>query len=218
MKLHAVIFDMDGLLINSERLALQAFQEMCDHHAMGDQFDLYMQLLGTNRATTESVLAQRLDSGIDQVKFLRQWDERYGALTSKGVPLMTGVECLLDYLDDRGIPMAVATSTDTDKALIKLERAGVLHRFKTLTGGDQVDNGKPAPDIYLMAAESLAVQPAYCIALEDSANGIKAAVGAGMHAIQIPDMASPDEELLKLGHQVLGSLDEVVVYIDSLSV
>lgn len=215
MKFSAVIFDMDGLLINSERLALQAFQEICDSYEMGDQFDLYMQMLGTNRTTSETILSQQLDPHIQWQVFLEQWDEQYHALTKNGVPLMKGVVELLDYLDGKSIPIAVATSTNTSQALVKLEKADILHRFKTVTGGDQVVNGKPAPEIYLRAAQSLNVSPQHCIALEDSANGIRAAVGADMHAIQIPDMAPPDEALLTLGHQVLDSLHDVVVYLDS---
>jgi len=216
MKISAVIFDMDGLLINSERLALQAFQEICNRYAMGDQFDLYMQMLGTNRATTHTILAQSLAKDIDRELFIQQWDDRYDELTASGVPLMSGVLKLLDYLERETLSVAVATSTDTPSALEKLDKAGILHRFRTVTGGDQVGKGKPAPDIYLLAAQSLHVPPEHCVALEDSANGVHAAVNAGMHVIQIPDMAAPDEALLELGHQVLDSLDEVVFYIDAL--
>lgn len=217
MKFNAVIFDMDGLLIDSERLALQAFQALCDHYEMGNQLELYLQLLGTNRATSEAVLSQQLDPRIEWQLFLRQWDDRYHELTKNGVPLMAGVVDLLDYLDDKGVPLAVATSTDTQSALVKLKLAGIVHRFQTVTGGDQVVSGKPAPEIYLRAAQSLNVQPQHCIALEDSANGIRAAVSAEMHAIQIPDIAPPDDALLSLGHQVFDSLHDVVVYLDSLS-
>ncbi|MFK8083833.1 MAG: HAD family hydrolase [Granulosicoccus sp.] len=217
MKFGAVIFDMDGLLINSERLSLQAFQDNCDNFEIGDQLDLFMQLLGTNRATTQSILAQQLDPAIHWQSFLQQWDDRYHTLTSNGVPLMKGVVKLLDYLEERNIPVAVATSTNTDKARIKLEQSRILHRFQTVTGGEQVDNGKPAPDIYELAAQSVGVEPAHCVALEDSANGVRAAVSARMHAIQIPDMAAPDEALLALGHTVLDSLDDVIGYLDILS-
>lgn len=207
---------MDGLLIDSERLALQAFQETCDIYEMGDQFNLYMELLGTNRATTRSVLAHSLDSRIRWQTFLHQWDERYDKLTSPGVPLMSGVAEILDYLDARDIPMAVATSTNTDKACHKLDQAGILHRFATITGGDQVSNGKPAPDIYLSAAKSVNTLPSTCIALEDSANGIRAAVAAGMYAVQVPQLAPPDDALLALGHLVLDNLVEAIDHLQAL--
>lgn len=215
MKFTAVIFDMDGLLINSERLALQAFEETCEKHQIGESFDLYMQLLGTNEATTKSVLAQELEGRTEWQPFMQQWDERYHDLTHKGVPLMTGVPELLDYLDGCNITVAVATSTNTDKAMRKLDQAGILTRFKSITGGDQVSNGKPAPEIYERAAESVDAIPAACVALEDSANGIRAAVSAGTHAIQIPDLAPPDPGLLTLGHVVLDSLHDVIGYLES---
>ncbi len=216
MKLSAVIFDMDGLLINSERLALQSFQELCDSHDMGDQFALYMKLLGTNEATTKTILAEQLAKHIDLQEFIQRWDERYHAMTKMGVPLMRGVIDVLDYLDARRLPLAVATSTNTESALKKLEQAEILHRFQSVTGGDQVVNGKPAPDIYLQAARSIDVPAELCIALEDSANGIRAAVSAGMHAIQVPDLPPPDNALLALGHQVVDSLHEVIVYLENL--
>lgn len=126
---------------------------------------------------------------------------------------MKGVHNLLDYLHASGIPTAVATSTNTDHALHKLEQSGILHRFTTITGGDQVANGKPAPDIYLKAAKSIDANPLSCLALEDSPNGVRAAIAAGMHVIQIPELVEPDEALRSLGHTVLGDLDAVLDYL-----
>lgn len=216
MKYIAAIFDMDGLLIDSERLALLAFEQTCEHFGLQGSFALYAQLLGTNETTTRKILKNELRADIDLHAFTGHWEAIYHQSTRNGVPLMKGVLKLLDYLECNEIPSAIATSTQTDKATEKLAKAQVLDRFISVTGGDQVDNGKPAPDIYLMAAQSLGADPGHCITLEDSPNGVRAAVAAGTHAIQIPDILQPDEELLKLGHTVLDDLTQVPEYLNTL--
>ncbi len=210
MNITAAVFDMDGLLIDSERIALRVFQEICDHYSLGEQFNLYLQVLGTNNVTTRQVLSDALPAAINPDTFMSRWLDRYTEETSKPVPLMKGVIPLLDFLDSCNIPKAVATSTDTDRALEKLEKTGILNRFSTVTGGDQVSRGKPAPDIYLKSAASISADPATCLALEDSPNGVKAALGAGMHTIQIPELVEPDEQLLAMGHIVLTDLHAVI--------
>ncbi len=213
MKISAVIFDMDGLLINSERIASRVFQETCNRYALGEQFPLYLRLMGTNNATTRLILEETLPAKINKEEFMAFWLETYTEETRKPVPLMTGVIALLDYLESCDIPKAVATSTDTQMALKKLENSGIVHRFKTITGGDQIKHGKPAPDIYFKSAESIGVNPQHCIALEDSPNGVKAALAAQMHTLQIPDLVQPSEELRALGHTVLSDLNAVIDYI-----
>jgi len=213
MKTSAVIFDMDGLLLDSERIALRVFQEICDQYSLGDQFPLYMRILGTNNTTTQTILDTVLPADIDRDEFRTRWTDRYTEETLNPVPLMQGVLALLDHLESRNIPKAVATSTDTDRALDKLANADIAHRFTTITGGDQIKHGKPAPDIYLKAATSLQADPLACMALEDSPNGVRAALAADMQVIQIPDLLQPDAQLRSLGHTVLTDLDAVIEHI-----
>lgn len=215
MNISACIFDMDGLLIDSERIALRVFQQTCEHYGIGHQLPLYQQLLGTNHETTQTILSNTLPASINIEEFTDYWFEHYSALTSQAVPLMTGVNNLLSYLERRQIPKAVATSTNTDRAVSKLENSGIAHRFSFIIGGDQISNGKPAPDIYLKAAQTLSLEPSVCLGLEDSPNGVKAATSAGLQVVQIPDILEPDAELLTLGHTVLKDLDEVVSLLQS---
>lgn len=210
MKIVATIFDMDGLLIDSERIALATFQRICDQHELGDQFSLYLQLLGTNNATTLKILRNTLPAPISAEAFMDTWMTLYVERTQVAVPLMNGVLELLDHLELGNIPKSVATSTHSEHALSKLTNCGILHRFTHVTGGDQVDNGKPAPDIYLKAAQRMQVNPVDCLALEDSPNGVKAALAAGMQVIQIPAIVQPDAETIALGHTVLNDLHEVI--------
>ncbi|MFK7891820.1 MAG: HAD family hydrolase [Granulosicoccus sp.] len=216
MKYSAVVFDMDGLLIDSEKPALQTFLSTCKQFDLTDSDHLYTRLLGTNQAATQRILESALGSQIDISAFIEQWETRYQAAIEQGVALMPGVGQLLSYLEHHGIPKAVATSTSSDKALGKLDKAGLLDRFVSVTGGDQVNAGKPAPDLFLAAAISLQTTAGQCIALEDSPNGVRAAVAAGMHTIQIPDLVQPDDDLLKLGHAVLPNLQSVPDYLQSL--
>ena len=104
MKIVATIFDMDGLLIDSERIALATFQTMCDEHELGDQFSLYLQLLGTNNATTLSILSKTLPASIPPEAFMDTWMELYVERTQVAVPLMNGVLELLDHLETVSIP------------------------------------------------------------------------------------------------------------------
>lgn len=214
MNISAVLFDMDGLLIDSERIALGAFQTVCKPYPQVDPLSLYLQVLGTNQASTRTILQHALPAPIDVDHFMSQWLALYNRETANPVPLMPGVLSLLDYLEQHGIPAAVATSTHTEQAQHKLANSGILHRFVTLTGGDQVANGKPAPDIYLKAATSIGQDPALCLALEDSPNGVRSALAAGTQVIQIPQLVEPDASVRALGHRIVKSLDAVMTELE----
>ena len=207
----AVIFDMDGLLIDSETLALETFQSTCAQYKLGDMSELFKRLIGTNMALSKSILHSELPAEIILSEFIQVWDNAYLKATSRGpVALMPGVARLLKQLQLQGMPMAVATSSKTQRARQKLSHSGILDYFAFIIGGDQVVQSKPQPDIYLKAAAQLAVAPAACLAFEDSKNGVKAAFAAGMTVVQIPDLVAADDELLALGHIILQRIDDVL--------
>lgn len=206
----AVIFDMDGLLLDSETLALSAFEKTCARFELGDLSHVFRSLIGTNSVLGKALLQEGLSGIMDHEVFSADWQENYRELTENvPVPLMTGVQDFLAHTTALNIPMAVATSSQTAHAHNKLGHAGILDYFRQIIGGDQVEHSKPAPDIYLRAASALSVDPVKCLALEDSANGVRAAVAAGMTVVQIPDLVQPDKQLLELGHIVLPSLAKV---------
>jgi HAD superfamily hydrolase (TIGR01509 family) len=209
----AVIFDMDGLLLDTERIAFETFVLACQHFELGDQAAVFYRCLGTNQARGHEVLREGLGGRVDPVTFGGVWESHYVAATStRPVPLKPGVKQLLADLDQLGVPAAVATSTSSERAAKKLDAAGLGRHFAAVVGGDQVEHSKPHPAIYLRAADVLGVDPARCLALEDSDNGVRAAVSAGMTVIQIPDLVPPSPELLALGHTVLESLDQVAAF------
>lgn len=204
---------MDGLLIDSEKLALETFQATCEEFELGDLSDVFMQCVGTNAELNRSILENGLKGLMDSETFEQSWHIRYARLTQESpVPLKKGAKTLLEYLERHKIPRAVATSSNTAAAQKKLENSGILKFFKTIVGGDQVVNSKPDPECFLKAARLLAVDPATCAAFEDSPNGVRSAVAAGMTVVQIPDLIEPDDALLKLGHIVLSSLAEAIDY------
>lgn len=212
-RFQAVIFDMDGLLLDTERIALACFLEACEHFGIGDQTALFMQCVGTNSALGNRILRQGLEGKADPAAFGHFWTFSYKDRTTRApVPLKPGVVDLLDHLDSLSVPAGVATSTESGSALPKLQSAGILHRFDGIVCGDHVANSKPLPDIYLKAAETLSVLPETCLALEDSENGVRSALHAKMTVIQIPDLVPPSRGLSDPGRIILGSLHEVIGY------
>ena len=209
----AAIFDMDGLLIDSEKLAFDAFKVTCERYNIGDQSHIFYQCVGTNPALGESILKESLDSLIDHKEFSREWDKLYRSLAhERPIPLKQGANELLTHLRSSQIPMAIATSSKTEHARLKLQSSGILDFFEFIIGGDQVTNSKPNPEVYLKTAASLNLKSSECIAFEDSPNGVKSAVAAGMTVVQIPDLITPNEDLLKLGHIVLNNLSDAIHY------
>jgi HAD superfamily hydrolase (TIGR01509 family) len=197
---------MDGLLIESVRALLQCWQEaaqVLQLHALDDA--LWLSFVGLSDRVCHDLLRARLDEALVQA-LLQELQVRYDAQVEAGLPLKTGVQELLALLERHRLPRAVVTSTRRERALQKLERCGLLAHFDTVVTGSDVVRAKPAPDIYLLAAERLGVAPERCVVLEDSVPGVRAALAARMTPIQIPDLVAPDDEARALGHRVMESL------------
>ena len=209
----AIIFDMDGLLLDTERVHLDTFNASCLELGLGDLSELYKQCIGRDYPSTRDILQKGLQKHIDYEAFCVVWQHYYDRETHNGcVPLKAGAIDLLNAIKNVKTPMAVATSTAHDQALQRLQSAGIAHYFDHVIGGDQVKQGKPNPEIYLQAASLLGYPPAQCLALEDSHNGVIAALTAGMTVVQIPDLVEPDDTLLAMGHIVLENLSAVLGY------
>lgn len=206
-----VVFDMDGLLLDSERVAREAYLEACAALGAAPDLDTYSRCIGATMEHTESLLKATLSPGVDYAELERYWDAAYRQRVESGqITLKPGAVALLDALRGYGIPRAVATSTARPMATHKLERAGVLSHFSCLICGGETARGKPHPDPYLAALAGLGVPAGSAWALEDSDNGVRAAHAAGMQVVQVPDLVAPSPDLLALGHRVAGSLHEVL--------
>lgn len=185
----AAIFDLDGLLIDTERLAIAAGYEALDALGQPRLPGLLEGLIGKDEATGARIVAARYGAHFPLHAFAQSWSALFQARLADGIPLRPGADTLLDRLADLGLPRAVATSSRRASALRKLDLTGLTAHFATIVTFDCIANPKPAPDPYLEAARRLSVAPARCIAFEDSDTGAAAARAAGMTVVQVPDMA-----------------------------
>lgn len=204
----AVIFDMDGLLFDSEALYRDAL--LAAAAGLGHQFthDDFVKLIGypwpVNRVTIQNHIGP--ERSLDE--FHAAWMLRYEALRPS-LALKPGVLEILALLDELGLPRAICTSSSHGTAAHHLALHGLTDRFKAVIASGDYAQGKPAPDPYLTAAAALGVAPEDCLALEDSHAGIRSAAAAGMRVIMVPDLIPPNEEIQSLCHLVLPSLHEV---------
>ncbi len=209
MKAVAVIFDMDGVLLDSQRLATEIWTVACARFGYCMTENLNLGMVGRSVADANAILRGAFGDAfpVDEVRRYAKAlvTERVGG---KGMPLKSGVLPLLDFLTAEAIPTAVATSTPRADTIVRLRHADLLHRFQAVVCGDDVQRGKPAPDIFLAAAQRLATPAAACVVLEDSFAGIQAAHDAGMVPIMVPDLLQPDEEIRAYAYAVVPTLDD----------
>ncbi|MCF7222285.1 HAD family hydrolase [Marilutibacter chinensis] len=209
----AVLFDMDGLMIESERSLLECWRQAAAELRLALDDDLWLSMIGLSDKVCRQMLHDRLQA--DQAEALgARLGELYGQRVEAGLPLRPGTRRILDWIDGVGLPRAVVTSTHRWRTEQKLDRCGLQRYFETVVTGDEVRESKPAPDIYLLAAERLRVEPARCVVLEDSVPGVRAALAAGMTPIQVPDLVVPDAAVRALGHRIVASLDEARALIE----
>lgn len=189
MRFKAVIFDMDGLLLDTERVAQEAGVEACAQMGLEVPHDFFVNhLMGRDHETGAQLLRDFLGHELDMDRLNMLWTQACDTRFAGGVPLRPRAIEMLDLVDALPLPKAIATSTQTKRAWQKLGQAGLDHRFETLVGFNCIANPKPAPDPYLEAARRLGQNPTDCIAFEDSETGVRAALAAGMTVVQVPDM------------------------------
>jgi HAD superfamily hydrolase (TIGR01509 family) len=201
-----ILFDMDGLLIDSERLSYESFCSTASTYDVSVTMEDYRQMIGLNHVTGLGILADILPDSIDPAVFKDDWLLAYRALFKDDVPLKDGAYPLLAHLHEIDMPVAVATSSSGSRARTTLEKVGLWQFIQHLTGGDEVANGKPAPDVYLDAATKLGINPQDCVAFEDSENGTNAAIAAGIRVIQVPDLAPAMRPANPPHHQIASNL------------
>ena len=210
----AVIFDMDGLLIDSEAVYIVAMQEAARNLGLEMSLAFCHSMIGIPRRECNVMIQGLYGAGFDIDRFRGLYSSHVRRLLDERIPVKTGVIELLDLLDRLGLPRAVATSAARETAEHHLGRAGLLERFHAIATRDDVEHAKPAPDIYFEAARRLGVTPAHCVALEDSGIGLTAAHAAGMMAVMVPDILQPTDELRARAVHVAADLHEVIRLIE----
>ncbi len=206
-----VLFDMDGLMLDTERMARMAWTRALAEHGLQLDNASYLRMVGRSVQDARQILGEIFGPDLP---FQRVFDQRqayYDAdIDENGIPLKPGLLELLSFLEAHDIPKAVASSTPCWFASRKLAHAGIERRFSATVCGDMVAHGKPAPDLFLEAARRINLPPERCVVLEDSEAGIVAAHTAGMVPVMIPDLKQPAPEIRELAYRVLPSLEEVI--------
>lgn len=213
----ALIFDMDGLMLDSEPLYHEAWRTAAQ--ALGYQLDddLYLSLVGRSSAEADRAFRHKFGHDFPVATFNQRWEACWQALLEKrSVRLQPGLLPLLDWVEQQQLPKAVGTSSNSAEAERCLELAGIRDRFSIVVTVDQVAAGKPAPDIFLAAAHRLDVLPNACLVLEDSNAGVQAAGMAGMSVVMVPDLQVPTPASQAIAAQILPSLHEVLAWLQSL--
>ena len=213
----ALIFDVDGTLLDTERIYMKAWKEAAAEmgYVMPDR--VLQMTRAVNAKDAARIFEEEIGNGFSytatrpiRVRIAEELIHRESPI------LKPGVLELLDFLKEKGIRLAVASSTNTQTTKEHLASSRILEPFEVVVGGDQIVNGKPHPDIFLRAAELLGAAPEMCVVVEDSPAGIKAGHAAGMKTVLVPDQAAITDEIIAMCDKVLKSLVEMPAYLENL--
>lgn len=207
--MEAVVFDMDGVLFDTERLCMETWKEFAAEKGIENIETAMLGCIGLNRTDTKQFLADFYGPEFPYEELRVTVGARMQKKMEKEMPMLPGVVELLDYLVEKKVKIGLASSSRSEVIMSHIQRAGLEKYFEVIVGGDMIEHSKPLPDIYLIACEKLGVAPEKCYAIEDSINGIRSAYSAGMKAIMVPDMIAPTPEMEEKSTVILPSLHAV---------
>lgn len=215
-RIDAVVFDMDGTLLNTEALYKEVLIRACRElgHVMTETF--HRGMIGHPSDRNRAALMREFGPDFPMDRYVALCRAGIAERCRDGVPLKPGARAVLGVLRAHGVPTAIATSSMREDTLRNLADAGILDGFGTIVTRNDVTHGKPHPETFLLAAERLHADPLHCIAVEDSYNGVRAAHAAGMHAIMVPDILEATDEIRALCRFVAGDLDEFAAALHAL--
>ncbi|MBR4544134.1 MAG: HAD family phosphatase [Lachnospiraceae bacterium] len=218
MGVKAVIFDMDGVILDTERVYNGAWDRFAVEY--GFDRDMIRRMVLDCTGTKEEYTIRRVTETIgdvisfeDSIAIVRKYFAE--DVSENGLPKKAYVDEVLSALKNGGAIVGLASSTKEKIVRREMDEVGLTEYFDVILGGDNVKNGKPAPDIFLTCAELMKCEPKECFVIEDSYNGIRAAHNAGMHAVMVPDQMPPNEEMEALAEVILGDLKQVLSYLES---
>ncbi len=205
-----IVFDMDGVIFDTENQILGIWIYLAGKYGIEGIETAFYQCIGTNREKTKKIMLEHYGENFPYEKFRQESSMLFKERTAaEGIPVKAGVRELLSFLKINGYRLGLASSTRYAVVKEELEGAGLFDFFEIVVGGDMVRRSKPAPDIYQKACEELAVEPERAYAVEDSKNGVRSAVEAGLRVFLIPDLIAPDDEMKKMAYQIYPDLIEL---------
>ena len=209
-QIKAVIFDMDGIIFDSEQCVINCWREVAERHGFPDIEEVCLKCIGTNDALTKKIVMDHYGEDFPYEAYREEMSALYHKRYDHGkLPQKTGVRELLAALKEEGLPCAVASSTREAVVTMQLQEAGLYPFFTTVIGGDKVEHSKPHPEIFIKAAEALNTAPQECLVIEDSLMGIRAASAGGMIPVMVPDLVMPDVETEAKVYTVAEDLHQV---------
>ena len=209
----AVIFDMDGVILDSEVPYVECWKAVGEEYGLRDVVEMSHRIIGVNEEKSRSLFNEFYAGAHDYDKCRTRVFELFHARYDGRIPLKSGVPEILAFLKERRVPIALASSTDIRTIERELGDVGLGRVFDHVIGGDMIRRSKPEPDIFLAAAQKLGTAPCNCYVIEDSHNGIRAAAAAGMHPIMIPDLLEVTEEMQTLAETICPSLHAAIEYL-----
>lgn len=210
----AILFDMDGVIFDTERVYLEEWKQVFKKYGYKMKDEIYISVMGTGRENVKKVFKEYYgdnlpieDMYVDKDILLNE------AVSENKIPLKTGAVDILSYLKDNGYKTALATSAKRDRLEIQLHLADIKDKFDAIVCIDDVGKGKPNPDIFLLAAEKIGVEPSDCMVIEDSEAGIMAAFNAGMIPVHVKDLKEVSETIMKHSKRQFNNLHGIKQYI-----
>lgn len=213
-EIKAVVFDMDGVIFDTERIYQNCWKSEGADYNIGDIQRLYCKMMGASSDEIEKLFKNEYGNDFPFQKYRAQVKSKINEIIeTNGLPFKNGVMEILEFLKENHIPVALATSTSRPSVESHLKRAGIKEYFDYIVTGDEVSKCKPDPEIYLKACRGIGVEPQFAIAIEDSFNGIRSAFRAGMKTVMIPDTVMPDDEIIGMLYGKFNNLLEVVEFL-----
>jgi HAD superfamily hydrolase (TIGR01509 family) len=210
-----VIFDMDGLLFDTEKPSFRALKEASEKRGFTFTLEHYKQVMGMPHAKSREALEKMFEGKISYEEMIGEYRERFRKiLADEGIGVKPGVKQLLDAIDERGMKKCIASSSARETIAAYLKQTGLEDRFDFYISGNEVKNGKPYPDIFLEACKIAGEPVESAIVLEDSLNGLKAACAAGIRCVLVPDLLEPTMELEGMAYRIVADLEKVIAILD----
>lgn len=210
----AVIFDMDGVIFDTEKVYLDIWIEVFEKYGYKMTKELYVNVMGTGR---KNVIKTFLENFGDDLPIEKMYEEKdnqlFYRIENQGIPLKEGVKELFSMLKEKNYKIALATSAKRERVEKQIKDKWLKESFDAIVCGDDVEKGKPSPDIFLKAAKKIDVEPENCFVVEDSPAGIKAAFSGGMKGIHVEDLKAADEDILKYCEKNFKNLQEIKEYL-----